>query len=208
MQSTNNVAFDCVVCLNGTLPSNATFQRLNELPIIAADGAASKLIECGIMPAAIVGDMDSIADISSDITFIHKPEQNTYDFEKCLQYAKEQGYKHALIVGINGGEYEHSLNNWSIFVKWSRQLQITCYTDGRCGIWVSQNISIDTNIGEVISIIPSPIATLSSKGLRWELQNTTLSLGNVEGARNEAITEQVDIHLHSGSFCLFRSLQL
>ena len=52
--------FKSILCLDGELPSAAFFFFFT-LPIIAADGAANTLMQMGVLPQIVIGDLDSIA---------------------------------------------------------------------------------------------------------------------------------------------------
>ncbi|MDR0927533.1 MAG: thiamine diphosphokinase [Ignavibacteria bacterium] len=194
---------DCIIVLNGTLDEPNVLEHFAGIPIIAADGAATKLTSIGITPDIIVGDMDSIVGNIENCEVIKVSEQDTNDFEKCLRYAISCGHKSCFILGINGGQYEHSLNNFSVAAKFGSKIKMCIYTDGRMGFFVYESIRIKLKIGEIVSLIPAPKAEVSSKNLQWELSHYELILGKKEGARNRAIAEEVELTLHCGCYFLF-----
>ena len=201
--------FDCIICLNGEIPSKDIFDRVKNIPIFAADGAALKLLENGIEPTKIIGDLDSfesknnktIQNIEEKIIKID--DQNTNDFEKILLYILTHKYYNCLIFGIDGGEYEHSLNNWSVLTKYAQKINLCIYTNGRYGFCVTQSISISLRKNEIVSLIPCPSAIISSKNLNWELNDYLLEIGMNEGARNFAFSEEVELVLQQGKYYLF-----
>jgi thiamine pyrophosphokinase len=197
--------FDCIIVLNGNLEDNLDYLLFGNIPIIATDGASNKLQKLSISPTIIIGDFDSFveAEFNNDYEKIKITEQETYDFEKALLLAIDKGYKKCLIWGINGGEYEHSLNNMSILIKYANKLDLCVYTEGRYGFYVADSISLNLKINEIVSIIPCPYATLTTKNLKWKLHHTTLELGKKGGARNFATQERIEIILYSGKYMLF-----
>lgn len=198
---------DCIICLNGELNfedlHSNVFSKLQNTPIWAADGAVNKLLANNIKPSKIIGDFDSIDNCDSNSEMIKILDQNKYDFEKTLDYAKENNLQNCLILGINGGEYEHSLNNWSILKKYSKIMNLCVYTEQRYGFFVDENILINLEINEIVSIIPSSKAVISSKNLNWELNKCNLEIGVTEGARNFAKGEIIELILHKGDYFLF-----
>ncbi len=210
LEFTNN--FDAIICLNADIPDKDFFDKF-KIPLLASDGAAILLYRKGIMPDKVIGDMDSFSKEKESKYFnkekiIKIEEQETNDFEKCLKYAISLNYKNILIVGFHGGLLEHSLNNWSVFRRYSRILNTCIYDKGRYGISVSKNIYLNVSINEIISIIPQPEATLITKGLKWELKGESLSLGKREGARNKAISESIVFEILSGEILLFMNDKL
>lgn len=199
--------FDAIICLNADIPEKDFFKKFN-IPLLASDGAAILLYRKGIMPDKVIGDLDSFsneeeAKFFREDSIIKIDEQDTNDFEKCLKYAISQKFRNILIVGFHGGQLEHSLNNWSVFARYSKILNTCIYDKGRYGISLNKNTSFDIKINEIISIIPQPTAKLVTKGLKWELNSESLSLGYREGARNKAISNNIYIEILSGEILLF-----
>jgi thiamine pyrophosphokinase len=200
--------FDAVICLNAKLPVISIYDSLNGIKIIAADGAALKLMDIGVGCDYIIGDLDSFYQDERSALFttqkiIHLPDQNKNDFEKILDYCIEHNLHNLLITGMHGGELEHTLNNQSILNRYAGKLNLCIYDEGRYGIPVSESIRFDCQKGEIISIIPQLFATLSTKNLQWELDNFSLKFGQNEGARNRATDNFVEILLINGFFMLF-----
>ena len=124
-----NKKFDLAICLNGDIPNKEIFNLLKGIPLIAADGAYNVLSSLDIHPMAIVGDMDSVDCVHDDsqTQFIKIDDQNTNDFEKCIQYIENKGYKDVLIIGFAGGLLEHTLNNTSVLMKYNPKFDFTIF---------------------------------------------------------------------------------
>ncbi len=200
--------FDAVVCLDGNIPDDEFFGKMGEIIYLAADGAALRLIKRGIEPDYVIGDLDTfyVDPMSEQIDkskIIHKPSQDINDFEKTLIFAKEIGYENVLIIGFHGGELEHTLNNWSIFKRYSKKMNLCIYDRKRYGMSTFDNIELPTRKKELISLIPQPSVLLTTKNLHWELINEKLELGLREGARNIAAKEKIFIQVHEGELIIF-----
>lgn len=206
-------SFDALICLNGTIPESDLFEHFAELPLIAADGAAITLVANGIVPEFIVGDLDSIdADTLqrleglSDV--VVEPDQDMNDFEKTLRFAEGQLWKRLLIVGIHGGDLEHTLNNWSVMMRYGRTLSLTALDRQRYAVPLYTSTAFPPTPNELLSLIPQPHAHLTTEGLQWPLSNEALSLGGREGARNRAAADVVHITVHDGSLLFFCDARL
>jgi len=200
--------FECIVCLNGNIPEKDVFGLLPNVRLFAADGAANRLFDNGIIPDYIIGDMDSFnavryKDIAENSIIIKEPDQEINDFEKILRIIISQSFRRILILGFHGGELEHTLNNWSVLMKYINKLELCIYDHERYGIPINRSFSITLNENELVSLIPQPQVQLRSKNLRWELDNEELKLGYREGARNRVISNPVDIDILSGSMLFF-----
>ncbi|MCS7302856.1 MAG: thiamine diphosphokinase [Bacteroidota bacterium] len=198
-----------LVSLSGVLPASGELQRLRYDTVIAADGSAWQLLERGIVPHVIIGDLDSLHSIPNAAAafrgshIVHLSDQDSTDFEKALRFGIEHGVGEFIVVGMNGGELEHTLNNWSIFLRYSQQLPLEVFDAGRIGRAVNSSLVLRTTPGEIISLIPQPRARLTTRGLVWELSDEILELGTREGARNQAYGDRIEIYIHEGSVLVF-----
>ncbi|MFY8001871.1 MAG: thiamine diphosphokinase [Candidatus Kapaibacteriota bacterium] len=214
VKNLRSVLPDVIICLNGVLPESHIFHQLRPIPIAAADGAAIKLREKGILPQYIIGDLDSLAHELSEWRqhkqiHIHEvSDQNQTDFEKTLDFIIEQHCDSALILGMHGGEFDHTLNNWSILIRYGRRKNLAVYEAGKMALPIYESVQLTVRQGDMISLIPQPSAILTTQGLEWNLYNEELALGSREGARNQAVSETVTIYLHSGSLLLFLKTEL
>lgn len=206
--SFGDLNFDAVVCLNGDIPPRAIFELLADIPLIAADGAAAGLAAIDVIPEFTVGDLDSLdADTIKAIDglteFIVEPDQDSNDFEKCLRFAQTQLWSRILVTGMHGGNLEHTLNNWSVLMRFGRTMPLCAYERGRYAIPVYTSFRFTAKPDELISLIPQPSSRLTTSGLLWELAEESLALGDREGARNRTLVEDISITVHDGSLLFF-----
>lgn len=200
--------FDAVLCLDSNLPPLEIFYQLSGKKIIAADGAAIRLLKLGIEPDFVVGDFDTFnksqfSERVSKNKLIFEPDQETNDFEKCLRFAQKKHFNTIIIFGFHGGELEHTLNNWSVLKKYSKKMELCLYDRGRYAIPLYFSVKIKLKKGEMISLIPQPDVRLTTKNLKWELNDEVLALGLREGARNIALKEEISLIIHYGELLLF-----
>lgn len=199
---------EAVICLNGELPSLEQFSHLASqiphIPILAADGAATKLRHLHMQPTVIIGDLDSLADEleywqQQFVEICHVPDQNSTDFEKCLDYALAHDLKHLLVLGADGGDLDHTLNNWSIIIRYGQRVSMTIANAGQSGVPLYESVQFVVQPQSLVSLIPQPFVRLSTTGLQWNLHQEILALGIREGARNRALDANVALVLHEGA---------
>ncbi len=205
--------FHAVICLNGNIPGERVLSELAQYPLIAADGATEKLHAMGVVAEYVVGDFDSIPqwylkEYASVCEFVHDPSQDTNDFEKALVFAQSMLWKRILVIGIHGGDLEHTLNNWSVFMRFGTQMQLVALDQDRYAVPLYANTRYAAEPEELLSLIPQPSAVVTTKGLTWPLNAEELSLGRREGARNRANAQEVEIEIHSGSVLFFCNAEL
>ena len=188
--------YKSVLCLNGRLPERLFFESL-ALPVIAADGAANTLYEIGIKPYCIVGDLDSVwPHLLEGNKFIHSPEQNSNDFQKCLRYLESQQLLPSIVVGINGGYLDHILNNINIFINSDCLLYAPPIQGFVLKIHEKKNLKLPLNTK--LSLLGIPNAVVSTKGLKWELDTTTLTFPGFNSCYNRTVAPTIELNNHEG----------
>lgn len=182
---------DIIICLNGDLPPKEFLQNKR---IIAADGAANKLMLMGIKPEIVIGDLDSY-DKKLNLPTVMISDQNSTDFEKCLKYSKKTSTNSALICGINGGNLDHILNNVAIALN----NNCSFYSPPILGIIITENSSkeIYLDINTKISIIGIK-SIINSEGLKWELNDEELDFPFKSSCLNRSAKEKVIINCKKG----------
>ncbi|OGU60892.1 MAG: thiamine diphosphokinase [Ignavibacteria bacterium GWF2_33_9] len=204
-----NRQYDAIIALNTDTEDFELIRNIPNIPIIAADGAGISILKKGIVPDKVIGDLDSInLQLLQEFDFnpkniIHISEQETNDFEKVLQYCQDNTLDNVLIIGIHGGLYEHSLNNMSVFSKFSKKMNLTIVETNRYGFCVNQSFQMNTKINEKISLFPISKSLLKTKGLKWNLFNEYLEIGSREGHANISVTNEIEIEILSGEIFVF-----
>lgn len=202
--------------LNGDLPTHEVLRPFlsRKIPVIAADGAAWSLKDLQINPNIIVGDLDSLKSKPDYETsfrnseIIERPDQNSNDFQKSLVLIADRNLAPVMVVGMQGGDLEHSFNNWSVAIKLGKQFELWIMEGNRAGIGIFGGglIKASSEKDKIVSLIPQPEAVLSTEGLFWPLKKERLALGYREGARNEIADKDFSVEVHSGSLMIFSSL--
>jgi len=191
--------FRSILCLNGDMPERVFFETT--LPIIAADGAANTLVKQGIKPHAIIGDLDSVYDhIRYEHHTVQDSDQNTNDYQKSLVYLEKNKLLPAIVVGINGGYLDHVLNNMNIFM----QSDSILYAPPLIGMVIKAGeqkiLTLPKNTK--ISLIGFPHAEVSTKGLKWELHNQSLTLPGINSCFNRCLANEIELMTHQGTLLI------
>ena len=178
--------------------------KFTGVPIIAADGAYNNLINAGIVPDFLVGDLDSAVlnnqPIKSEI--IHISNQDSCDIEKCIRFAIQSNLAPCLLTSGFGGEIDHSINNINLMFKYIDSCRMVLFHKNTWSRVLRTQLTFRAETDELISIIPYPYAVVSSQGLKWELNNYEMQYNTRSSTRNRAIAEQVTIKVVSGSVLL------
>ncbi|AXI47400.1 thiamine diphosphokinase [Sulfitobacter sp. SK012] len=156
---------------------------------VAVDGGLVLALEAGVMPAAVIGDMDSapddaIAQIPSD-RFHKIPEQNSTDFDKALRSVTTPL---VVAVGFTGLRIDHQLASFHTLLV--RQDQ-PCILLGENEIVMlaPRHITLPTQAGDVISLFPLLPVTGRSSGLEWPIDGLAFDPAKTSGTSNRATGE-------------------
>lgn len=191
--------YKSILCLNGNLP-DATFFNTH-LPIFAADGAANTLTKMGITPSLVIGDLDSINPENAKHLRLHPHyDQNYCDFEKSLMYLEKNNLLPTIIVGSNGGYLDHILNNVNCFMRTNCVLYAPpIYGFNLCGNTTrSFTLPLDTKI----SLIGITNANVSTKGFKWDLNQTNLSFSGKNSCFNRSADKEIMVTVHHGNLLI------
>ena len=162
--------------------------------VIAADGAANRLMDLGIAPAAVIGDMDSLNDpgsLPAESRIVPIAEQDTTDFEKCLYATQAPLY---LGVGFTARRVDHMLAVFHGMLARPEKRVVLLGEADAIALVPPCGIRLDMRPGTRVSVFPlTPVRAVRSDGLEWPLDDLDLRVGRQVGTSNRAIAEQVEI---------------
>lgn len=147
--------------------------------IICCDGSASKLIDSGMLPTAIVGDLDSLEPIIrekySDRLFKDN-DQETNDLTKAVRWCLNREFKNLVILGATGKREDHTLGNISLLVEYAAEADVVIVTDTGVFRPVTDSSSFDSFRGQQVSVFSiNPDIEITSRGLKYPLAGRKLT---------------------------------
>lgn len=180
----------------------------DELPdaglVVAADSGYDVAVDGGFRVDVLVGDMDSIeTDLIPRHVIVerHPVDKDATDLELALSRVAEERPERIVVVGGAGGRVDHELAAAALLCadEWS-DIEIDWVTDrGWCYVIWNRRI-VHGDVGSLISLIPmgGPALGVSTKGLRWELSDTTLPHGTTHGVSNVFSGPVADVRVGKG----------
>lgn len=175
--------------------------------IFCADGGTVYALDLGLKPDVVIGDFDSLR--KQRVESLKKQniqmkafsaEKDETDSELVLQYAIEQGFTELIIFGWMGTRFDHVFADLTLFAEQKRDIQITIVEPEQTIYIVKSSISLSGKKGEYVSLIPfkGDVSGVSTKGLKWKLNNEILYFGKTRGISNEFIGKTVTISIKRG----------
>lgn len=198
-----------VILANGRFPANEIplgYLKAADI-IVCCDGAVQDLVDYGIEPSVIVGDMDSIsAELKQRFSDILNPEhddQDTNDLTKAIRYSIGQGFADLVILGATGLREDHSLGNISLLSDYSEFVSARMVTDSGVFIPVNSGEKVHSWPGQQVSIFSFTRDILkSSENLKYPIRD--LSLQNLwMGTLNECTSDYFSLNFESGRILVF-----
>ena len=170
--------------------------------VIAADGGYDILTETQIIPDILLGDFDSIENIPEHKEIIkHPSEKDDTDTFLAYKLGFEKGYRNFVILGGIGGRIDHTIAN-------IRTLSDIAENDGRGFLIgneailtvIKDSIEFPNTLNGYISIFSNEKGTIvTEKGLKYALDNATLSPSTTLGTSNEFVGDRAEVSAKNGS---------
>ena len=197
-----------IVLANGSFPKHQIPLEIlkNASVIVCCDGAADVLIDHGITPARIIGDMDSISDINrekyKDIIIVNKG-QDSNDQTKAVEYCISQGYSDLTILGATGKREDHTIGNISLLSQYGKFINIKTVCDYGVFVPIFKSTTFDSFRGQQVSIFSlTPDLKISSKNLKYPLHNLRLKSWWM-GTLNECSGDSFSLAFDTGELIVF-----
>ncbi|MBU2962960.1 thiamine diphosphokinase [Citreicella sp. C3M06] len=162
---------------------------------VAADGGVDRLLARGVMPDAVIGDLDSISDQARAAVpaerIHHIPEQDSTDFDKCLRNIDAP-----LVWGMGflGGRIDHELAALTVLAGRADRRCILLGPED-CIALLPPSLTLDLKEGVRLSLYPLGEARGRSTGLRWPIDGITMSPGTRVGTSNESCAARVTLEM-------------
>lgn len=162
--------------------------------VVGVDGGANRLAAAGIVPDAVLGDLDSL-DESTRAALpsgrLHRiAEQDTTDFEKALMRVSAPVI---LGLGFLGARRDHELANYNALLRFAHR---RCVLVGRDEVVMlaPPALRLDCAAGTRVSLVPLVPVTGQSRGLEWPIDGIAFAPGGRMGTSNRA-TGAVDLRM-------------
>lgn len=180
--------------------------------IIAADGGLATLLSYGIVPNVVIGDFDSckkefIDTLPTTTTIITlNPDKDVTDLDACVTHGMNSGYQHFTILGASGGRFDHTIANIQLMHRLANNGQkVQMYTKDNCLITLHNNeIHFSKQCKGVLSVFSLCDFSygVTETGLKYTLENATLSNQFALGVSNELIGKKSLIKVNEGTLLI------
>ncbi len=178
----------------GDLPSGIVSELMTLAPnLVACDGAAARALALGLVPARVIGDLDSLdPDTRAALdpaTVFAIGEQDSTDFDKALRTTEAP-----LILGAGfmGRRLDHELACYNALVRRPEKRCILVGEHDVC-FHAPGALQLKLRAGTRVSLFPMAAVEASASGLEWPLDRLALAPWGRVGTSNRAVAERVEI---------------
>ncbi len=177
-----------ITLIGGSKLNNTGFWRALKLAptLVAADGGANRALKNGVLPDAVIGDLDSIDDstrqkIPSE-RIHHISEQDSTDFDKCLRNIETP-----LVIGVgfSGARLDHQLASYNTLVRHPEQRCILL-TKREIVFLAPPSLTLDLAGGTPVSLFPMGAVEGMSDGLEWPIAGLNFAPDGRIGTSNRS----------------------
>lgn len=167
--------------------------------VVAADGGAADCAAAGIVPVAIIGDLDSVEDVegwAQKTQVIRLTEQITTDFEKCLYSTRAPV---TVALGMTGKRFDHTLAALHAVMRHGAGRHVILVDEVDLALAVTGDFAFTVQPGERVSMHPLERVTFAhSEGLLYPLDGLTLEAGVLTGSSNMAVAGPFSVETAPG----------
>lgn len=183
--------------------------------VVCADGGAEYAVKCGIIPDAVIGDLDSIdSDVleklqDSGCSIIKYPKDKDYtDTQLAIDYAVNHGAHEIVMLGSLGNRMDHSLANVFLLVKLIKSGIVPCIIDEHNSIYITDStIRLNGREGDIVSLLPvgGDVTGVYTHGLKYRLNGSVLPMGDPLGISNVFLKDEAVVTISSGLLLVIKS---
>jgi len=176
--------------------------------LIAADGGTRHCLALGLVPAVVIGDLDSLtqAELASitaqGVKILQYPVRKDFtDLELALSHARSLGADEILILGALGARWDQTLANALLPVAFP-DLKI-CLMDGNQEFFyirAGETLAVSGRPGDTLSLVPlgGEAQGITTDKLEYPLHGESLPLGSTRGISNVLLAAEARISLRAG----------
>lgn len=188
-----------IILADGEYPDSGTAAAIlrNAEYVVCCDGAADTFIANGGIPAAIVGDGDSISKLNAEryANILHRvTEQESNDLTKAFNFCISHGKTDITILGATGKREDHTISNISLLADYVMRAEVCMITPYGVFNAISEDAEFESFSGQQVSIFTfNPSTKVRVENLRYTPPAEGLCSW-WRGSLNESLGKRFAIH--------------
>lgn len=191
----------CAVVCNGVVDDIRWLaERLSGYDtIFAADGGFSLCKTAGVLPAAVLGDMDSLAEEPGVEMIRHPAEKDSSDMEIAVDHALGLGFGGIDVYGALGGRIDHELCNIMVCAKRPGAVRLLDRGSTVIALEAGRRFVGTGAPGDIVTVVALDAeARCGTEGLKYSLRDEPLPRGS-RGLSNVMEGDSFSVAVSSGT---------
>ncbi|MCL6591818.1 MAG: thiamine diphosphokinase [Firmicutes bacterium] len=176
--------------------------------IVAADHGAEYLLDLGIFPDILIGDLDSLSPPALEriqqhgiLTKIYPAQKDQTDLELALDQTIDSGMGRINILGGLGDRLDHTFGNTGLLIKALKHGIEAHLLDRSHDLTViGRRISLQKRDGWAVSLVPlsETVKGVTTSGLAYPLNHEDLQIDATRGLHNEFAASEATVEIEAG----------
>ena len=177
--------------------------------VVAVDGGLKHLEGIGRKANMAVGDFDSLGYVPRGMRVSRfSPEKDDSDMALALGQMKSRHYTDVYVYGGLGGRLDHTIANMQVFSQYSEKGLYVVAVDDRSAVTFitgPDTLEVPARDAGTVSVMSmsDEARGVFERGLKWELDDFTLTNRTSRGLSNEFTGEAVMIGVEEGTLAVF-----
>jgi len=207
----------CIIFANGEIDN---YQRAKTMIkpddyIICADGGLRHVVEMGLIPNVLVGDLDSVEEkhvallIEKNVEILKFPkEKDDTDTEIAIAYGIKQNPSSMLLMGVTGGRLDHTLANIGLLKElYDKGIKACIHSDYNEIYITKDELTLKGQKGDLLSVLPisEHVKAVTLKGLQYPLTDRDLHFGAPIGISNVFLGETATVTVKEGYLLVMKA---
>lgn len=162
--------------------------------VIVLDSAIERVINLGIKVDVLLGDFDrgfepeQYRDMQYPLEIVHTPNQDKTDLEKAFDYLIDRKIPAVNVIWATGKRADHTITNITNIVRYRDLLKIVILDDNSKVFLLPPVFEKWYPAATPLSLIPiGKVKGITSKNLKYQLNDDELTIGYRTGSSNEAL---------------------
>ena len=190
-----------LIVTGGDCPSHEIIHMLSEHAdfVIAADSGLEACLSAQIEPDFVVGDLDSVQQVSlsrvSRDKILQFPEDKDYtDTELAIETARNHGAQDIVLAGGGAGRLDHLLAVRALFERKNPVQEWHTAQESAFFVSARHRLHFATPVPVIVSVFPlsKGASGMHSRGLKWPLDGLEWDCGHF-GVSNKSVEPEITI---------------
>ena len=198
-----------ILLANGVPPSPGllTAALADAALFVCADGGANAARAMGLVPRAIVGDLDSIEPATRqhfealNVDIVRDADTERTDLDKAIRYVRSRGGVDRIrVFGATAGRLDHVVGHLGLLYRYPEGPRLTLEDDELCAFVAGGEVRLDYPAGTRVSFfgVGGEARGVTTENLTYPLATPNVVMGGQDSISNEVLAAPAWVRIAAG----------